>query len=213
MCNFFGGDLLFSQFQDVLLRRRCSLSGHIRLRPKWDPEQSTATLGLQPAGSGRCLITGVWCILTAAEWDTGWTAADAGTTGSLKGEGSKWLAWEQWPKERSLLDFWAVCYFSASLPYTQLQMQSDYGMFKQAMDEERYRSERLEEQINDLTELHQHEVTNIKQVKLIEKQAVAAVTPVSALGSIVKVFIWLCTVIDSLTCEDALTGGHWWTKP
>ena len=43
-------------------------------------------------------------------------------------------------------------------------------MLKQILEEERYRSERLEEQLNDLTELHhdltelhQHEVTNIKQ--------------------------------------------------
>ena len=43
-------------------------------------------------------------------------------------------------------------------------MVNDYGVFKQAIEEERFRCERLEEQINDLTELHQHEVTNIKQV-------------------------------------------------
>ena len=46
----------------------------------------------------------------------------------------------------------------------QSRMQSDYNGMKQSLDEERYRSERLEEQINDLTELHQHEVTNLKQV-------------------------------------------------
>ena len=44
-------------------------------------------------------------------------------------------------------------------------MANDYGVFKQAVEEERFRCERLEEQINDLTELHQHEVTNIKQVR------------------------------------------------
>ena len=43
-------------------------------------------------------------------------------------------------------------------------MTSDYAYLKQALDEERYRYERLEEQINDLTELHQHEITNLKQV-------------------------------------------------
>lgn len=31
------------------------------------------------------------------------------------------------------------------------------------MQEERFRTERLEEQINDLTELHQNEVENLKQ--------------------------------------------------
>ena len=47
---------------------------------------------------------------------------------------------------------------------SQSRLQSDYNGMKQSLDEERYRSERLEEQINDLTELHQHEVTNLKQV-------------------------------------------------
>ena len=42
-------------------------------------------------------------------------------------------------------------------------MIEDCRQLKQAIEEERYRSERLEEQINDQTELHQHEVTNIKQ--------------------------------------------------
>lgn len=46
----------------------------------------------------------------------------------------------------------------------QSQMQIDYNFMKQSLEEERYRSDRLEEQINDLTELHQHEVTNLKQV-------------------------------------------------
>ena len=32
-----------------------------------------------------------------------------------------------------------------------------------AIQEEKFRSERLEEQINDLTELHQNEVENLKQ--------------------------------------------------
>ena len=31
------------------------------------------------------------------------------------------------------------------------------------LDEEKYRVERMEEQMNDLTELHQNEITNFKQ--------------------------------------------------
>ncbi|KAK2164190.1 hypothetical protein NP493_1428g00000 [Ridgeia piscesae] len=46
------------------------------------------------------------------------------------------------------------------------QMQLEFNFMKQSLDEERYRSERLEEQINDLTELHQHEVTNLRQVSV-----------------------------------------------
>ncbi|XP_064651790.1 transmembrane and coiled-coil domains protein 1-like isoform X5 [Lineus longissimus] len=43
------------------------------------------------------------------------------------------------------------------------QMSTDYAFFKTSLEEERYRYERLEEQINDLIELHQHEMTNLKQ--------------------------------------------------
>ncbi|KAK6321046.1 transmembrane and coiled-coil domains protein 1-like [Coregonus clupeaformis] len=41
--------------------------------------------------------------------------------------------------------------------------QRDYTMIIQALQEERYRCERLEEQLNDLTELHQNEILNLKQ--------------------------------------------------
>ncbi|XP_061770151.1 transmembrane and coiled-coil domain protein 3 isoform X2 [Nerophis ophidion] len=43
------------------------------------------------------------------------------------------------------------------------QFKRDYGYFSQVMQEERYRYERLEDQLNDLTELHQHETSNLKQ--------------------------------------------------
>ncbi|CAL8242312.1 unnamed protein product [Merluccius merluccius] len=43
------------------------------------------------------------------------------------------------------------------------QFKQDYGYFTQTIQEERYRYERLEDQLNDLTELHQHETTNLKQ--------------------------------------------------
>ncbi|XP_067443440.1 transmembrane and coiled-coil domains protein 1b isoform X1 [Thunnus thynnus] len=41
--------------------------------------------------------------------------------------------------------------------------QRDYTMIIEALQEERYRCERLEEQLNDLTELHQNEILNLKQ--------------------------------------------------
>ncbi|KAF7693374.1 transmembrane and coiled-coil domains protein 1b isoform X1 [Silurus meridionalis] len=41
--------------------------------------------------------------------------------------------------------------------------QRDYTLNMQALQEERYRCERLEEQLNDLTELHQNEILNLKQ--------------------------------------------------
>uniref|UniRef100_A0A096M7A3 Transmembrane and coiled-coil domain family 3 n=1 Tax=Poecilia formosa TaxID=48698 RepID=A0A096M7A3_POEFO len=43
------------------------------------------------------------------------------------------------------------------------QFKRDYAYFTQVMQEERYRYERLEDQLNDLTELHQHETSNLKQ--------------------------------------------------
>ncbi|XP_077449812.1 transmembrane and coiled-coil domain protein 3-like [Stigmatopora argus] len=45
----------------------------------------------------------------------------------------------------------------------EVQFRHDYGYFTQVLQEERYRYERLEEQLNDLTELHQHETGNLKQ--------------------------------------------------
>ncbi|KAG7477830.1 hypothetical protein MATL_G00073840 [Megalops atlanticus] len=41
--------------------------------------------------------------------------------------------------------------------------QRDYHLIMQALQDERYRCERLEEQLNDLTELHQNEILNLKQ--------------------------------------------------
>ncbi|KAG8012760.1 Transmembrane and coiled-coil domain protein 3, partial [Nibea albiflora] len=43
------------------------------------------------------------------------------------------------------------------------QFKKEYGIISQTLQEERYRYERLEDQLNDLTELHQHEMTNLKQ--------------------------------------------------
>ncbi|XP_037623731.1 transmembrane and coiled-coil domain protein 3-like [Sebastes umbrosus] len=43
------------------------------------------------------------------------------------------------------------------------QFKREYGIISQSLQEERYRYERLEDQLNDLTELHQHEMTNLKQ--------------------------------------------------
>nr|XP_046250126.1 transmembrane and coiled-coil domain protein 3-like [Scatophagus argus] len=43
------------------------------------------------------------------------------------------------------------------------QFKKDYGLISQILQEERYRYERLEDQLNDLTELHQNEMANLKQ--------------------------------------------------
>ncbi|XP_017261666.2 transmembrane and coiled-coil domain protein 3 [Kryptolebias marmoratus] len=43
------------------------------------------------------------------------------------------------------------------------QFKKDYDSISQTLQEERYRYERLEDQLNDLTELHQNEMSNLKQ--------------------------------------------------
>jgi len=45
----------------------------------------------------------------------------------------------------------------------QDQMHRDSTSVYQGLQEEKFRSERLEEQVNDLTELHQAETGNLKQ--------------------------------------------------
>ncbi|XP_037306793.1 transmembrane and coiled-coil domain protein 3-like isoform X1 [Pungitius pungitius] len=43
------------------------------------------------------------------------------------------------------------------------QFKRDYGIISQTLQDERYRYDRLEDQLSDLTELHQHELTYLKQ--------------------------------------------------
>ncbi|KAM9475190.1 transmembrane and coiled-coil domains protein 1 isoform 3-T3 [Clarias gariepinus] len=50
-----------------------------------------------------------------------------------------------------------------SLEQLKVHYQRDYTLSMQALQEERFRCERLEEQLNDLTELHQNEILNLKQ--------------------------------------------------
>ncbi|XP_030077614.1 transmembrane and coiled-coil domains protein 2 isoform X2 [Microcaecilia unicolor] len=50
-----------------------------------------------------------------------------------------------------------------SMEDLKTELQRDYTYMTQCLQEERYRYERLEEQLNDLTELHQNEMTNLKQ--------------------------------------------------
>ncbi|KAL1021520.1 hypothetical protein UPYG_G00014300 [Umbra pygmaea] len=50
-----------------------------------------------------------------------------------------------------------------SLEGLKSSYQRDYTLIMQALHEERFRCERLEEQLNDLTELHQNEILNLKQ--------------------------------------------------
>nr|XP_035941762.1 transmembrane and coiled-coil domain protein 3 isoform X4 [Halichoerus grypus] len=45
----------------------------------------------------------------------------------------------------------------------KVQFKREYGFISQTLQEERYRYEHLEDQLHDLTDLHQHETANLKQ--------------------------------------------------
>ena len=55
-------------------------------------------------------------------------------------------------------------YFIYFFVLQQTDFQDQFALLQHNLDEERERRERLEEQINDLMELHQNEVPNIRQV-------------------------------------------------
>ncbi|KAM9311667.1 transmembrane and coiled-coil domain protein 3 [Gastrophryne carolinensis] len=52
---------------------------------------------------------------------------------------------------------------SEDLEALKVQFKRDHGFITKTLQEERYRYERLEDQLNDLTDLHQHETMNLKQ--------------------------------------------------
>ncbi|XP_062246532.1 transmembrane and coiled-coil domain protein 3-like [Platichthys flesus] len=53
--------------------------------------------------------------------------------------------------------------FEDDMEELKAQFKREYGILSQTLQEERYRYEHLEDQLNDLTELHQNEMTNLKQ--------------------------------------------------
>jgi len=55
------------------------------------------------------------------------------------------------------------CSFRDDFEGFKNQVNADSGFICQGLQEERFRAERLEEQVNDLTELHQAETGNLKQ--------------------------------------------------
>ncbi|XP_035012099.1 transmembrane and coiled-coil domain protein 3 isoform X2 [Hippoglossus stenolepis] len=53
--------------------------------------------------------------------------------------------------------------FEDDMDELKAQFKREYGILSQTLQEERYRYEHLEDQLNDLTELHQNEMANLKQ--------------------------------------------------
>ncbi|XP_078065428.1 transmembrane and coiled-coil domains protein 1 isoform X2 [Mustelus asterias] len=60
-----------------------------------------------------------------------------------------------------------------SLETLKSHYQRDYTILLQTLQEERYRCERLEDQLNDLTELHQNEILNLKQELVSMEEKIA----------------------------------------
>ncbi|XP_030636828.1 transmembrane and coiled-coil domain protein 3-like [Chanos chanos] len=57
----------------------------------------------------------------------------------------------------------AQAHLEGAIEALKEQFKAEYSFHTQALQEEKYRYERLEDQLNDLTELHQHEMANLKQ--------------------------------------------------
>ncbi|XP_066525089.1 transmembrane and coiled-coil domain protein 3 isoform X2 [Hoplias malabaricus] len=57
----------------------------------------------------------------------------------------------------------AQTHLAEDIESLRTQMKRNYGFISQMLQEEKYRCERLEDQLNDLTELHQNETANLKQ--------------------------------------------------
>ncbi|XP_048879833.1 transmembrane and coiled-coil domains protein 2 isoform X3 [Brienomyrus brachyistius] len=91
-------------------------------------------------------------------------AADTGSpkSGKLDGHHHTHSSWDTLMEE--LRDIKASQgHLEDAIDDMKTQLQSDYSYMTQCLQEERYRYERLEEQLNDLTELHQNEMSNLKQ--------------------------------------------------
>lgn len=64
----------------------------------------------------------------------------------------------------SLEPVWAeLDHLRSKMEHIKQLVSKDIASLNHSLQEERFRTERLEEQINDLTELHQNEVENLKQ--------------------------------------------------
>lgn len=57
----------------------------------------------------------------------------------------------------------AQAQLSEDIENLSMQFKRDQGFLTQMLQDERYRYRQLEEELNDLTELHQHETSNLKQ--------------------------------------------------
>uniref|UniRef100_A0A8C7YQU0 Transmembrane and coiled-coil domain family 3 n=1 Tax=Oryzias sinensis TaxID=183150 RepID=A0A8C7YQU0_9TELE len=130
--------------------------------------------GLQVEGGGRGLSGSATTVAKATKYQsddecsTG-TSASADSNGNLAGDsgagsggpGRSDSTLEVLDMLRDIRE--AQTQLEDEMETLSTQFKRDCSYFTQVMQEERYRCERLEDQLNDLTELHQHETSNLKQ--------------------------------------------------
>ena len=100
----------------------------------------------------------------------------------------------------SCVEMWTVLW--------QSKMQEDYQTLKQLTDVERHLCDRLEQQVNDLTELHQEECAHIRQVSAFISRRHCTARLSVALGCPA-----VCFRSMTLKCGLKVTRGHWWWLP
>ncbi|XP_053506852.1 transmembrane and coiled-coil domain protein 3 isoform X5 [Ictalurus furcatus] len=96
-------------------------------------------------------------------------------------------------------------HLSEDIESLRSQTKRNYGFISQMLQEERYRCERLEDQLNDLTELHQNETTNLKQelASIEEKVAYQAYERARDMQ-----FEPVCNINEEANIEDITKNGH-----
>uniref|UniRef100_A0A8C4MNG8 Transmembrane and coiled-coil domain family 3 n=1 Tax=Equus asinus TaxID=9793 RepID=A0A8C4MNG8_EQUAS len=87
----------------------------------------------------------------------------SGTSGSTDSNGNQ----SQGKLTMILEELWEIkdtqAQLAEDIEVLKVQFKREYGFISQTLQEERYRYERLEDQLHDMTDLHQHETANLKQ--------------------------------------------------
>ncbi|XP_055046547.2 transmembrane and coiled-coil domain protein 3 [Misgurnus anguillicaudatus] len=142
--------------------RALSGSATLTSKPKYpsDDECSTET-SLSVESNGHVTGSGV----------TGQNSGSGKEGGHLENGGRMVVAYEEVRELRETQHLLAE-----DIETLKTQFKCEFDNITQTLQEERYRCERLEDQLNDLTELHQNETANLKQelASIEEKMAYQA---------------------------------------
>ncbi|XDV25265.1 hypothetical protein PO909_029210 [Leuciscus waleckii] len=141
-----------------------ALSGSATLTPKPKyPSDDECSTGTSVSIESNGHVTG-----------SGATGQHSGSArGGGQGESSSRLV-EAWEEIRELRE--AQNLLADDIDTLKTQFKCEFENITQTLQEERFRCERLEDQLNDLTELHQNETANLKQelASIEEKMAYQA---------------------------------------